>query len=84
MWRSIQNLQLAAVRLQFYPTEIVLEVEDHGAGFSHKHNQGMGMISMKERVELVNGRIQFLSGTQGGALVRVSAPLTLEESHDGE
>jgi signal transduction histidine kinase len=41
----------------------------------------MGLISMRERAELVNGRIEFLPRTGGGALVRLTVPLSVEETH---
>lgn len=64
----------AAVRLRFSPAAVVLEVEDDGVGFKNKERQGMGLVSMRERAELVNGRIEFLPGESGGALVRVTVP----------
>jgi signal transduction histidine kinase len=72
----------AEVRLSYQPETVVLEVEDHGVGFPEvKENQGMGLISMRERAELVNGRIEFLPRTGGGALVRLTVPLSVEETH---
>ena len=74
----------AAVRLRYLAESVVLEVEDQGVGFSPvKENQGMGLISMRERAELVNGRIEFLERNGGGALVRLTVPLSPEESHAG-
>jgi len=72
----------AAVRLAYQKEAVVLEVEDHGVGFPPvKENQGMGLISMRERAELVNGHIEFLPRTGGGALVRLTVPLAVEETH---
>jgi signal transduction histidine kinase len=72
----------AAVRLRFQPERVVLEVEDEGVGFKNKEKQGMGLVSMRERAELISGRIEFLKGENGGALVRMTVPLA-EESHAG-
>ena len=36
--------------------------------------QGMGLVSMRERAELVNGRVEFLERAGGGALVRLTVP----------
>ncbi len=69
----------ALVKLQFHSDEVVLEVEDSGVGFGMKDKQGMGLVSMSERAELVNGRVEFLSGQNGGALVRVSVPTAILE-----
>jgi signal transduction histidine kinase len=71
----------AAVRLLFQPDRVTLEIEDDGVGFGPKHGRGMGLISMRERAELVNGGIEFLPGRNGGALVRVTAPVVGEEAH---
>jgi signal transduction histidine kinase len=52
----------------------VLEVEDHGIGFGPvKEGRGMGLVSMRERAELVKGTIEFLKRS-GGTLVRMTVP----------
>jgi signal transduction histidine kinase len=72
----------AAVRLRFLPGSVVLEVEDNGVGFRNPgESQGMGLTSMRERAELVNGRIDFLDRSEGGAVVRMTVPLTTEDVH---
>jgi signal transduction histidine kinase len=62
-----------SVRLRFLEESTVLEVEDDGIGFPGRNRLGMGLISMRERAELVNGNVEFLAGRQG-ALVRVTVP----------
>jgi signal transduction histidine kinase len=64
----------ARVRLNYLPGEVVLEVEDHGIGFGKRESRGMGLISMRERAELVNGRVEFLDAPGGGALIRMAVP----------
>lgn len=72
----------AAVRLKYLPESVVLEVEDDGVGFGGiQETRGMGLVSMRERAELVNGRIEFLARNGGGALVRLTVPLSMEEAH---
>jgi signal transduction histidine kinase len=71
------------VRLRTSPSALILEVEDFGVGFQQGTRQGMGLISMRERAELVNGTVEFLAGASGGALVRMSVPLEPEEVHAG-
>ena len=66
--------QSAAVRLRFLKDAVVLEVEDRGVGFRHRERQGMGMVSMRERAELINGRLEFVDVEGGGALVRMTVP----------
>jgi signal transduction histidine kinase len=74
--------QRAVVRLRFLPETVVLEVEDAGVGFgSGKERQGMGLVSMRERAELVNGRVEFIERETGGVLVRLTVPVVPEETH---
>jgi signal transduction histidine kinase len=73
----------AAVRLAFEPETVTLEVRDAGAGFGKEDKQGLGMVSMRERAELINGHIEFLDSETGGAMVRVTVPLP-DPVHDEE
>jgi signal transduction histidine kinase len=68
------------VRLRFEENAVVLEVQDEGVGFrglkpSRGPSRGMGLTSMRERAELLKGRIEFLEHGGGGALVRLTVPL---------
>lgn len=72
----------AAVRLTYALDSVTLEVEDSGIGFGHTQNRrGMGLVSMRERAELVNGRLELLARDGGGALVRLTVPIVPEEAH---
>jgi len=74
----------ATVRLRFQESAVVLEVQDEGVGFQgFKPNRGMGLTSMRERAELLNGQIEFLENGGGGALVRLTVPLDSQEAHAG-
>jgi signal transduction histidine kinase len=75
------NSKKAAVRLRFSPAAVVLEVQDEGIGFQEQVTQGLGLISMRERAELVNGAIEFAKGEKGGVLVRITVPLAPQVSH---
>ena len=71
----------AAVRLQYLPASVVLEVEDEGVGFGTREQPGLGLVSMRERGELMKGKVEFLDCAGGGALVRVTVPsIPCEES----
>jgi len=70
----------AAVRLRYLPDAVVLEVEDHGVGFASAHAYGMGLVSMRERADLVNGRLDLENCDTGGARVRLTVPAT-QETH---
>jgi signal transduction histidine kinase len=71
----------AAVRLRYLSETVVLEVEDSGVGFKSPHGRGMGLISMRERAGLVNGRLEFERCSSGGALIRLTIPAAGEEAH---
>jgi len=65
----------AWVRLYFLPATFELEVEDHGVGFSgHRTKQGIGLVAMRERSELMGGRIVFSTPPVGGTLLHLVVP----------
>src|SRR6195256_2962915 len=50
----------AWVRLRYLPKSLELEVEDHGSGFvAQSSKQGIGLVAMRERAELLGGAIEF-------------------------
>jgi signal transduction histidine kinase len=74
----------AWVRLRFLPEALVVEVEDHGKGFETKAaKQGIGLVAMRERAELLGAKIEFshpeLGGT--GTTVRLKAQREKLVSH---
>jgi signal transduction histidine kinase len=72
----------ASVRLRYSAEYAVLEVEDSGVGFNGAGpGSGMGLVSMRERAELIHGRLELLSGKGGGLLVRLTVPIALQETH---
>ena len=59
--------------------EIALEIEDRGRGFdleTIKETKGLGLVSMEERVRLVNGILSIRSKPRRGTRVRVRVPLS--------
>jgi signal transduction histidine kinase len=65
----------AWVRIRCSTAEWEFEVEDHGAGFAPQGvKQGMGLVAMRERAELLGGRLEWLKPKPGGTLVRLSVP----------
>jgi signal transduction histidine kinase len=71
----------ASVRLSLSHSSLVLEVEDEGIGFKNRRREGLGLVSMRERAEIIHGAIEFREGSQRGALVRLAVPLAAEEEH---
>ena len=72
--RHAQTKQ-AWVRLCFLPDALELEVEDHGAGFAERgKRQGIGLVAIRERTELMGGRVTFSRPSQGGTLLHLAVP----------
>jgi signal transduction histidine kinase len=75
----------AWVRLRFLPATLEVEVEDHGVGFSGRPaKQGIGLVAMRERSELMGGRIVFSTPAAGGTLLHLTVPREQIVSRDGE
>jgi signal transduction histidine kinase len=72
----------AWVRLRFSERSLELEVEDHGRGF-HPNGQkpGIGLVAMRERAELLGGRLELTRPAAGGTLVRLEVPKERAEAH---
>jgi signal transduction histidine kinase len=67
----------AWVRLCYADGTLELDVEDHGRGFDTiNRRRGLGVVTMRERAELLNGTVDFLAPPGGGTLVRLTVPLT--------
>jgi signal transduction histidine kinase len=70
--------QQAEVRANFSADHLRLEIQDRGKGFAGNGasgHRGIGMVAMRERAELLRGKIEFISPPGGGALVRLDVPL---------
>ncbi len=72
-----------AVHLWGTPGEIHLVVSDVGAGFDVEaamKGRGLGLVSMQERIRLVNGSISITSKLMGGTEIRVRVPVRAEST----
>jgi signal transduction histidine kinase len=75
----------AWVRLRFLRDALELEVEDHGVGFQERPNKrGIGLVAMRERSELMGGRLVFSRPSQGGTLVHLDVPREKAEFYGKE
>jgi len=75
----------AWVRLRFLPGALELEVEDHGVGFTERpKRQGIGLVAMRERAELMGGQIVFSRPAEGGTLMHLVIPREKAESYGKE
>jgi PAS domain S-box-containing protein len=69
------------VELYGSDTEIQLRVRDAGAGFDPElvtTTEGLGLISIQERVRMLKGAVSIISRPQSGAEVSVRVPLSAE------
>jgi signal transduction histidine kinase len=71
----------ATVRLIFRPEAVILEVEDRGGGLRVQTKAGLGLVSMRERAEMMKGSLEIVTGEKGGTLVRVTAPAQPRHAH---
>jgi signal transduction histidine kinase len=66
---------------------IKLVVYDEGAGFdveTAKKNRGLGLVSMQERINLVNGTFSVESKPGKGTKIFAAVPLVTEEESSTE
>jgi signal transduction histidine kinase len=74
----------AWVRLRFLNDALELEVEDHGKGLApEKNGRGIGLVAMRERAEIIGGRLELLQPMDGGTMVRLRIERQKVESHAG-
>jgi signal transduction histidine kinase len=75
----------AWVRLRFLPARLELEVEDHGVGLTERPGrQGIGLVAMRERSELMGGQIVFSRPAEGGTLMQLTVPREKAEFYGQE
>jgi signal transduction histidine kinase len=75
--------QYVEVQLWGTAAEVHLTVSDSGVGFDPelaKQGRGLGLISMQERLSLVNGTIAIRSEPNTGTVLSVRVPIELELS----
>ena len=71
------------LRLAVDANVLFLEVEDDGTGFEpERAAEGLGLAGMRERAQLLHGRLDIERTPTGGARVRLRAPLRTQENPD--
>ncbi|HSN75084.1 MAG TPA: GAF domain-containing protein [Anaerolineae bacterium] len=91
--RKHANAQHTWLRITIQPPLLVIEVEDDGTGIAagnmdayYTERGRMGMLTMRERVQWLGGKISFTSPhsqEQRGTLVRIEIPLARLASTPG-
>jgi signal transduction histidine kinase len=74
---------LVLVRLRESPSEVTLRIEDSGEGFDLDavlREGGLGLVSMEERLRLVNGKLTIESQPGKGTTVTAFVPAGADEA----
>lgn len=65
----------AWVRLHYSAERLEMEIEDRGKGFTAtRTRKGLGLVAMRERAELLGGKLSFENPPSGGTIVRLQVP----------
>jgi signal transduction histidine kinase len=74
------------VALQNHSERVILSIEDDGQGFDtqpamvpHSSSRGVGLLGMRERLELLGGRLEIISGLGEGTCLVAWVPAMTEE-----
>ena len=69
-----------SLALSYHDDRVMLRIEDNGHGFIHQDRNtiqgGLGLVSMGERVRLLEGTLTLTSDPSSGTRLSVSIPLT--------
>jgi signal transduction histidine kinase len=89
LYRSLRELLInvarhartdkASVGLTREDHALAVTVEDGGIGFDPAANRGFGLVSVRERIEGLGGRLEIESGPHRGTRVCMVAPLSATE-----
>ncbi|MDP4092188.1 MAG: sensor histidine kinase [Bacillota bacterium] len=90
--RKHAEAQNAIVNLEFMQKELKLYVYDDGKGFDIEAvkvkdddiNSGFGLVSMRERIELLEGNFDISSKPGNGTRLNITIPFILEEGETKE
>ena len=75
----------AWLQLRFLSSALEVEIEDHGVGFTPATvKTGIGLVAMRERAELMGGRIEFSAPAAGGTHVHLTVPRERIEATETE
>jgi two-component system sensor histidine kinase UhpB len=71
--------QRAWVRLHFLPEVLEVEIEDHGRGIGTPNgSRGIGLVGMRERARLIAAELTLSRPDEGGTLIRLRVPRSIE------
>ncbi|MCA9945724.1 MAG: sensor histidine kinase [Anaerolineales bacterium] len=87
---SYRHAEGAGLTVRIYhethlPEELVVEISDSGQGFNLQDTavyNRLGLVGMRERVELLGGRFELHSAIGHGTTIRATLPLSIPEVED--
>lgn len=71
----------AVVRMEMLPNKVTISIRDEGRGFDlnsvqgNKEGAGYGLISMRERVQLLKGQVKITTAPGKGTSISIAIPL---------
>jgi signal transduction histidine kinase len=71
----------ASITLTGSTDHLDMDIRDHGCGFDQENTRkqlGLGLISIGERVRMVDGKLEITSSPGQGTRIQVSAPIAAE------
>jgi signal transduction histidine kinase len=71
----------AEVTMEFAAAELKVSIRDFGKGMpqaKREDSTGLGLIAMRERAELLNGKLGMTTSPEAGTIISVSMPLKQE------
>ena len=66
------------IKINIVNSKLIMEIKDNGIGIKKEQindHKSFGIIGMKERLNNINGKIIFKSGTNKGTTVKIEVPL---------
>ncbi|MEM6808835.1 MAG: sensor histidine kinase [Pseudomonadota bacterium] len=69
-----------SVTIEGHEDRVIVTVTDNGTGSDGAHSGGHGIVGMRERVEMLGGRLHAGARTEGGFEVRAELPTQSEAS----
>jgi glucose-6-phosphate-specific signal transduction histidine kinase len=76
------NASQVTVSAKTHDHTLILSIDDDGIGGADSGKQGSGLIGLKDRVEVLGGRMHISSSPGSGTSLNVTIPLDSEETLD--
>jgi signal transduction histidine kinase len=87
--RKHARASMAVISLMVQGPEAALTIQDNGRGLrpgelaEAPHLQRFGLVAIRRQIERLGGTLEIGNGDEGGALLRLTAPLTVETAATG-